>query len=335
VSLNRHQTFRFYPRHSAGNRELSNSRDAQELGAVCTARCSKSHPTLEVDWTDGTVECEASLRFKYHRLKAKVAPTSSPPPIPGNYGSNVRKMIKQLVQGTLSKFGFRIVRTANMIQGEPGLGFFLGSIKRLGFSPKHIVDIGANHGSWTRKAIEFFPDADYTLFEPQDHLRVYIEDMVAAGRKIRWVGAGVGDSSGKLPFSISVRDDSSTFLQPRQGAAQQTVVEVKTLDEFFATSQLAIPEMVKIDAEGFDVKILNGATKLLGKTEIILAEAAVCNPEFENKCEVLVKKMADSGYSLIDLTELIRSPKHGLLWLCEMAFLRKDSRLLEKATSYE
>jgi FkbM family methyltransferase len=245
-------------------------------------------------------------------------------------------MIERLVQGALGKFGLRLVRTTNLMRAQSGLDLFFASIKRLGFDPKHIVDIGANHGSWTRKATRFFPDAEYTLFEPQDHLKIHVEDMIEAGRKIRWISAGVSDVSGMLPFSVAARDDSSRFLDAdaEHGGAQISV-EVQTLDEFLASNRLAIPEMVKIDAEGFDLKVLRGATKLLGKSEIILAEASVCNPVFENRLEILIEKMADAGYSPIDFTDLIRSPKHGLLWLCEIAFLRRESKLLEQVTSYE
>jgi hypothetical protein len=39
-------------------------------------------------------------------------------------------------------------------------------LKCRGFSPNHIVDVGANHGYWTRTALKYFPDAYYTLIEP-------------------------------------------------------------------------------------------------------------------------------------------------------------------------
>ena len=45
--------------------------------------------------------------------------------------------------------------------------------------------------------------------------------------------------------------------------------------------------------------------------------------------------MANAGYRLIDITDLARSPKHGVLWLCELAFLRKASSLLNEVKSYE
>ena len=55
----------------------------------------------------------------------------------------------------------------------------------------------------------------------------------------------------------------------------------------------------------------------------------------ENSIAEVVKFMAKAGYSLMDITDLNRSPTHGVLWLCELAFLRDGSPLLDFATSYE
>jgi hypothetical protein len=94
--------------------------------------------------------------------------------------------------------------------------------------------------------------------------------------------------------------------------------------------------MVEIDAEGSDLKVLAGASDLFGKTEIFLVEAVVrTNTGYENSVAEVVKFMAKAGYNLMDITDLYRSPKHGVLWLCELAFLRGGSPLLDAATSYE
>ena len=123
-------------------------------------------------------------------------------------------MINKLVQSGLKKLGLRLVRNGNLVQAAPspyGLDCFFGALKNLHFRPKHIVDVGANNGSWTRKAILYFPDSHYTLVEPQDHLKVHIQDLLNRDNKISWINAGVADKSGVLPFTISYRDDSSRF----------------------------------------------------------------------------------------------------------------------------
>lgn len=92
--------------------------------------------------------------------------------------------------------------------------------------------------------------------------------------------------------------------------------------------------MVKIDAEGFDLKVIRGASNLIGKTDVFLLEAGVLCP-FENSVAKVVSTMENFGYRLVDITELNRSPKYGVLWLTELAFLRATSPLLASVISYE
>ena len=46
----------------------------------------------------------------------------------------------------------------------------LTSLKDMGMAPRHIVDIGANHGGWSRTALSIFPQAYLSIFEPQQRL---------------------------------------------------------------------------------------------------------------------------------------------------------------------
>jgi FkbM family methyltransferase len=250
------------------------------------------------------------------------------------------RVLKQMVHASLRKVGYRIVRIQPEENGEAvgQLGQFLGALRRHGFAPKHIVDVGANRGLWTRAAIRFFPDATYTLVEPQNELKGYVQDLVEKGHKIRWVNAGASDEAGTLSLAISYRDDSSTFAITEEDAEREGMrripVAVRTLNEIVASAGEPIPDMVKIDAEGFDLKVLSGATDLMGKTDVFLVEATVCSPS-ENTVARTIERMSAVGYRLLDITELNRSPKYGVLWLCELAFLRNGSDLLDAVRSYE
>ena len=246
--------------------------------------------------------------------------------------------MKRLIHSILGKFGYRVVRINDGPRPSEGLNPFFALLKKLGFAPKHILDVGANRGLWTREAIKYFPDARYTLIEPQDHLKSYIQDLLDCGYKIQWINAGAGDQSGSLPFTVAAHDHSSTFAlteaEARQAGFPQTTVQIKTLNEIAAAGGAPLPDLVKIDAEGFDLRVLAGASELLGKTDIFLVEASVWGP-YENSVAEVVKFMAAAGYRLIDVTDLNRSPRHGVLCLTELAFLRNGSHLLDGVTSYE
>ncbi len=249
--------------------------------------------------------------------------------------------MKQLVRPILRTLGYRVIRLRNLasqLNSFFALDFFFTLLKQRGFAPKHIVDVGANRGNWTRSALKYFPDAWYTLIEPQDHLRKYVQDLLARNGRIRWIGAGASDKPGTLPFTLACRDISSSFTPTAEAAKAaglcQIEVPVITLNEIVRTSDAPFPDMIKIDAEGFDLRVLAGASELVGKTDIFLLEAAICARVYNPLAKVM-HAMDHAGYSIFDITDLNRSPKYGALWLCEVAFLKRASHLLDGVDSYE
>jgi FkbM family methyltransferase len=244
--------------------------------------------------------------------------------------------VRQALKATL-RLAYRLIKAP-----EPpptyGLHHFFPLLRRLGFNPQRIFDVGANHGNWSRAAAHYFPRAAFTLIEPQGHLRECIQDLIEAGHQIEWISAGCSDESGTLPFIVNDRrDDSSTFIQVTQQGQSTGTNHVPT--PVITLNQLAIsrgvPAMVKIDAEGFDLKVLSGASDLFGKTEIFLVEAQICSTAYDNSTVKVITYMDDRGYRLMDITDLNRSPKQGVLWLCEFVFVRKDSALLNSTDSYD
>jgi FkbM family methyltransferase len=238
--------------------------------------------------------------------------------------------MKALVQAALRPFGLQLRRIKHQHNPQFGPEVLFSLLKEKGFAPRRIIDVGANHGHWTRRALIYFPTASYTLVEPQDFLKREVNDLIDAGR-VQWINAGAGDEPGQLPFDVRYRDDCSSFmLVPANNeapSATRVMVEVKTLDQIVTSLGLPFPELVKIDAEGFDLKVLRGATTLFGKTDVFLVEAAVCCPDIPNTALEVIQYMDRNGYKLIDITDLNRGPKDNSLWLCELVFLRKSSSL--------
>jgi len=244
-------------------------------------------------------------------------------------------MLKQGIQKFVSIFGYRLVPISNVPLCS--LERFFQLLKRSGFAPTHIWDVGANHGNWTRAATRYFPHTEYTLIEPQDTLKAHVQDLIRSGCKLRWINAGAGNQAGTLPFYIATSDQSSSFLDVsriKEEAVRHVQVPMRTLNEIRTTFSLPVPDMLKIDAEGLDLKVLAGATDLLGHTEIVLAEGSIGQLDFENRAGALIDTMDDYGYRLIDITDVLRSPNNDALWLCEFAFLLKSSELLNHAARF-
>lgn len=210
---------------------------------------------------------------------------------------------------------------------EDLLDNFFKIIIEIGFSPKHIVDVGANHGTWTRNALNYFPNAHYTLLEPQGNLKKSINDVLISNSKVKFYAMGAGSSSGTLKFSMVGRDDSCTFAMSESEAQEkgytQIDVPVVTLNGFLPTLNLPNPEVIKIDAEGFDLEVLKGASNYLPTAEVILVEAGIVNKSLDNDIFAVQKFMDTNGFRLFEITDLNRPMSKPVLWLAELAFVRK------------
>jgi hypothetical protein len=92
------------------------------------------------------------------------------------------------------------------------------------------------------------------------------------------------------------RIGSGSFTYASEAAAahgmQQIEVPVVTLNEIVRTSSAPFPEMVKIDAEGFDLKVIAGASELIGRTDIFFLETAIWPQGFQNTLAKTIATMS-------------------------------------------
>lgn len=216
---------------------------------------------------------------------------------------------------------------------EEALLRLTGLLKGFDFAPRLILDIGANHGNWSRTMAAAFPQARLVMVEPQKWLAAACNDLIEKGHT--FIAAGAGRKPGSQLFTFNTdRDDSSSFTTNTQEAVargyRQDWVEVVTIDSLVQQWEGQVPDIIKIDAEGLDLEVIEGASGVLGKTEVILIEAAV-NASFEdtNMCCVMAA-MDLAGYRLFDITELNRPFEPRILWLVELVFIKKNGLIHQK-----
>lgn len=232
-------------------------------------------------------------------------------------------------QRLLDRFSYRLIRSNLLPKGA--VAPFLRNLGMRGFYPRNVVDVGANKGRWSEKALTVFPDARYTLLEPQIEMKEHLDRFCARHPGVRWINAGAGAVNGELPFTLTGSTSSTFTYSPEQArdlGHQQRAVPVVTLDHVCAEHVGAIPELVKIDAEGFEFEILKGAASLLGKTEIFLLELPLIHPRprallFRDA----VAQMAEYGYDVYDFTTFQKRPYDGAIGQAEVVFARSDGFL--------
>ena len=169
------------------------------------------------------------------------------------------------------------------------------------------------------------------MLEPQNWLRKSLQDILDANSKVQFFPVGAGEKEGSFQFTIVDRDDSCSFRYSQEEAKaaglKQIEIPVVTLNGLLENSDLPVPDIIKIDAEGLDIAVLKGATNFFGKTEIFMVEAGVVNKTFDNSFLKLITFMDENNYRLFDITDINRPFQPQVLWLVELVFVKKNGFL--------
>jgi FkbM family methyltransferase len=244
--------------------------------------------------------------------------------------SRIYKILQKSIRPIAEKLGYVVNSKTELGQGKNALiELAFNTLKSKGLNPKHILDIGANHGTWTREVVKIFPTAEYSLIEPQYWLEKSTLDLQAK-YSVKFYPIGMGDRNDTLTFTIHDRDDSSSFrfITENNNGYRTIKAKMQTIDSFLKENSLAIPEIIKIDAEGLDIAVLKGASSTFGIAEVFLVEASVHQKEFSNTIFKVTEFMDQRGYEIFDFTDLNRPFSNGLLWLVEVMFVKKGSRFV-------
>jgi FkbM family methyltransferase len=242
----------------------------------------------------------------------------------------IKKIILKLLKSINYRFGLDLVSQVNDFEKNYLINNLISILKANNFRPKLIIDIGANHGTWVRLWKDAFPKSNFILVEPQNWLEPSFKDLLDT--KTIFLPVGAGKENGTFLFTInSDRDDSSTFSLSSEEADsrgyQQIEIPIQTLNSIVEQNGNIIPDIVKIDAEGLDIEVLEGANNLFGKTEVFLVEASINSTFEETDIIKVINYMDNKGYRTFDITDINRPFPNKVLWLVEITFIKKGGFL--------
>ena len=158
-----------------------------------------------------------------------------------------------------------------------------------------VLDIGANAGFYTLAFSRLVGDAGHVwALEPfaqnVAHLLTHIRQNRL--RNVSVVQVAVGRRSSISGFQIA----GNGFMgQLHDGSPYQ--VPVTSLDEFIEAGVLPIPDLIKIDIEGAESRLLEGAKAMLAKRQTTLF-IALHGEEQKQRCRDL---LVTTGYDLYSL----------------------------------
>jgi FkbM family methyltransferase len=164
------------------------------------------------------------------------------------------------------------------------------------------IDIGCHKGEILELFIRYAPKGKHFAFEP---IPYYYEKLKTKFPSVNVLNCALSDESGKQKFFWIKDKPAYSGLSKRKFSnaddqIQEINVETKKLDEI-------IPEnikikFIKIDVEGAELKVLQGAEKIIKRDKPVIAfEFGIGGSEFYNiSAQDMFKFFAERNYLLFD-----------------------------------
>lgn len=209
--------------------------------------------------------------------------------------------------------------------GVPDLRWSLMQLRRFGFTPMHVMDVGAFKGDWARVCLSVFPEATITCIEPQNETQRSLQKLAREYSNIKVIQTLLGGSERGNVIFQEIGQGSSVLFD--EGDTKITS-SMTTIDSLIESGLCEPPELIKLDVNGYEIEVLKGWTKKFEFCQVIQSEINLL-PSVPGTplLHEVVAYFYERGFVFYDIEEFIRAPSDGTVWLIDAFFCRIDSPL--------
>lgn len=206
---------------------------------------------------------------------------------------------------------------------------FVEKLVNAGIPIETVYDVGASNGQWSAQIAEVLPRATFELFEawvgPQ-----YADALAAVLRRrpdFRVHRFALGRENGTIRLNVQANHAGNSLIQSDwDGIVEKLPVPVRRLDDAVIGLNLRPPDLIKIDVQGFELKILEGGEQTCRQAKALMLETWLYRgygPETPLLHEI-VDWVAAREFSLATFGGSWVSPDELKMWSVDAFFVRND-----------
>ena len=238
--------------------------------------------------------------------------------------------LKASIQRLLGLAGLEIRRIAPGHRGaRHSVADTLEQARAMGFVPGTVIDVGAAYGSFTELCRTIFPGGRYLLVEPLEEYRPLLEQMKQSSPLVDYNIAAATRQEGETV--INVHSDlvgSSLYREVEAGTGVNGIartVRSVTIDRLVREAGAKGPYLFKVDVQGAELDVLDGAEHTLSRSELVVLEVSFFK-FFEDgpECAAVLSYMKERGFVPYDIVGLQYRPLDGALSQVDMAFVKEQ-----------
>jgi FkbM family methyltransferase len=202
----------------------------------------------------------------------------------------------------------------------------LEALKRRGYTPRTMLDIGAHIGTFTQEFLGVYPACVPTLVEPNPFC---LTDLAKLGFEQHGVAASNEAGKAELFLSREWLQSTGTSLYRentqffRDEVVVKREVEKVRLDDLFAGRRF---DFVKIDTQGSELDVLNGGGTVLAQADYIMLEISMVEYNIGGaRAEDLFARLDALGFRCAEVTDFhrLKGVHNGNLLQMDFLFERR------------
>ncbi len=166
------------------------------------------------------------------------------------------------------------------------LPYFIEILKDVYKNKINFIDIGAYKGSVTMLLLNEFPECSGILFEPTEENFCALEKIFENNKNIRISNSALANRVGETDFYLFEDSAQNSILLANQNDVEckKNKITVDTVDNFLeSNSFLESVDFIKIDTQGNDLYVLQGAVKTIKKHSPIILTEFIFIPLYKNQ----------------------------------------------------
>jgi len=150
-------------------------------------------------------------------------------------------------------------------------------LKTICFEGMNVLDIGANIGFYTAIFSQFAKEKGVVVaIEPDEESYKYLSQSINSFtyKNVLSFKVAASDTKQKLPLYISKENRGDNRLYSIDQERNSIMVNCLTVDELLITNEIKNLDLIKIDVQGYEPKVLKGMRDIVNssKTLILLSE---------------------------------------------------------------
>jgi FkbM family methyltransferase len=180
-------------------------------------------------------------------------------------------------------------------------------LKSLKIDNPVIFDVGANIGLYTEALLKLMPSAIVFAFEPSTSAQKAFENRFDSHTNVHLIPIALGNENKALNlYSDKNGSGLASFTKRRIqhfGIEMNYVESVlcRKLDDW-TLERGTYPDFIKIDVEGHELDVLNGALSVLSKVSVVQFEFGGCNIDTRTFFQDFWYFFATHGFSMYRIT---------------------------------